>query len=110
MSTAFPESDLPNTLQDEDFTLTPDEATKRLENLGYTPDTWDAMLADTTGSHFTRSLVTIARGEKSRDINEVYHELYSPSEKEHVTSADIEAARNADLADVQGKWEAFVKK
>ena len=44
-----------------DMMVSPEQATKRLERFGYTPDIWDQMLANEAGSHFTRALVYIAR-------------------------------------------------
>ena len=50
----------PNTLSRDslaDMMVSPEQARKRLERFGYTPDIWDQMLANEAGSHFTRALV-----------------------------------------------------
>ncbi len=77
-----------------DTLVTPEAAREKLVALGYTKDTWELMMQNTSGSHYTRALVEIAKRPTATDINEVYNELFP--EKEHHTQADGDAAKSSE--------------
>ncbi len=53
--------------------IKPDEARKRLEDLGLSEDRWDEILGN---AHYTTALVHIARGHDQRVLGDVYQELF----------------------------------
>jgi len=54
--------------------LSPDKAKMRLEFMGFAPSMWDESLSESgsLGSHELRALIRIARGGRSRSLQEVY--------------------------------------
>ena len=55
--------------------VTPEEAKKRLEKLGYPETTWDTII-ELGSSHLVGALIHVARGSESRRLEDVYRELY----------------------------------
>ncbi len=59
--------------------VTPKDAKKQLEKLGYSETTWDTIIEQEKrggSSHFVRALIHIARGSEPRGLEDVYRELY----------------------------------
>jgi len=59
--------------------VTPEEAKKRLEKLGYPETTWDTIIEQGKqggSSHFVGALIHVARGSEPRGLEDVYRELY----------------------------------
>lgn len=56
--------------------ITPEEAQKRLEGLGYAEKDWVIFTEQGLGSHWLRALAYIAKGSEPRKIEDVYEELF----------------------------------
>lgn len=63
------------------LSITPNDARWRLENMGFEEKLWDDIMArgimeaGSFGSHETRALIVIARGEEPQVLGDVYKEL-----------------------------------
>jgi len=83
--------------------LSPDEARMKLQGLGFSLDHFNVLLAGNENSdHFVYALAVISSGTETRNINDVYHDLYPETEKAHLTAADVEADHASQRA-----WEAI---
>jgi len=88
---------------------TPQSAHDRLIALGYSDSAiYGSLLSGKEqSSHAIHALAVIATGQQNRDLNDVFHQLYPPSEKAHLTEADIKADTAADQAYDSGAWDKF---
>jgi hypothetical protein len=75
------ESGNKKSLEHLDLAITPQEARNRLDFQGYDEEKWDKIMRKGTsglgsiGSHETKALIVIARGDKPQILGEVYRKL-----------------------------------
>jgi hypothetical protein len=60
--------------------ITPEDARRRLEHMGFVEDMWEKILEQgffghSFGSHETRALITIAKGNKPQILGDVYRKI-----------------------------------
>lgn len=56
--------------------MNPEEARKRLEDLGYKEEDWTKITEQGLGSHYMRALAHIAKGSEPKDLGDVFRELF----------------------------------
>lgn len=56
--------------------ISPEDAGKRLERLGYKKQDWVIFTEQELGSHYLRALASIAEGNQPRKLEDVYEELF----------------------------------